>query len=176
MPSYSPPKKNTEYIFYIGLPSQANGNIFQSNPTIAAGDFKVSTDGGALANLSTLPAVTPSSSKMVKVTVSASEMNGDNVTIVGSDAAGGEWKDVIVNIQTVATQIDEIAAAVLTQVVEGSLDVKESLRLFLAVLVGESNGGGTADVVFRDTGDTKDRVAAVVDADGNRISVTLDPS
>jgi len=108
MTSYVTPKKGVEFIFYAGLPSVASTSIFQSTPTIAAGDFKVSIDGGALANLATLPAVTPGSSKMVKFTLSTSEMNGDNITVVGSDAAGGEWKDIIVNIQTSARQIDDL--------------------------------------------------------------------
>lgn len=111
MATYVPPKKNVEYIFYIGLVSQANTKTLQSNPTIAAGDFKVSTDGGALANLGTLPAVTPASSKMVKVTLSAAEMNGDNITVVCSDASGAEWCDLIINFQTAANQVDDLAAA-----------------------------------------------------------------
>ena len=109
MPSYIFPKKNTEFVFYIGLVQQADTKLFQSNPTIAAGDFKVSTDGGALANPATLPAVTPGSSKLVKVTLSASEMNGDNVMLIGSDAAGAEWCDIIVNIQTALRQADDLA-------------------------------------------------------------------
>ena len=106
MASYVPPKKGVEFIFYVSLVSQADANIFKSNPTIAAGDFKVSTDGGALGNLSTLPAVTPASSKMVKITLSTTEMNGDNVTVVCSDAAGTEWCDLTVNIQTVNNFMD----------------------------------------------------------------------
>lgn len=109
MPSYVTPKKNTEYIFYIGLKDQTDTRLFKSNPTIAAGDFKVATDGGTLNNLTTIPAVTPASSKMVKITLSAAEMNGDNVTVVGSDAAGTEWCDVLVNIQTSARQVDDLA-------------------------------------------------------------------
>lgn len=109
MPSYYPPKKNAEYIFYISLASQAQANTFQSNPTLASGDFKVSIDGGALANPATLPAVTPASSKLVKVTLSASEMNGDNIIFIASDAAGAEWRDLTVNIQTAARQIDDLA-------------------------------------------------------------------
>lgn len=108
MTSYVTPKKNTEFIFYVGLSSQSTGQ-FQSNPTIAAGDFKVSKDGGALANLSTLPAVTPAASKMVKITLSSTEMDADNVTVVASDAAGDEWDDLIVNIQTSVRQIDDLA-------------------------------------------------------------------
>jgi hypothetical protein len=109
MASYVTPKKNTAFIHYAGLGSKADSTIFQSNPTIAAGDFKVSIDGGALANLATLPAVTPAGSKMVKFSLSAAEMNGDNITIVCSDAAGAEWCDVIINIQTSARQIDDLA-------------------------------------------------------------------
>lgn len=97
---------------YIGLPSQANPNIFQSNPTLASGDFKVSTDGGSLGNPATLPTVTPASGKMVKVSLSSGEMNGDNITLVCSDASGAEWQDVIINIQTSAQQIDDIPTAV----------------------------------------------------------------
>lgn len=124
MPSYYPPKKNTQYILYIGLASQANATAFQNNPTIAAGDFKVSTDGGALGNLGTLPVVTPASSKMVKITLSTSEMNGDNVTLVGSDAAGAEWRDIIINIQTAAQQIDDLATQASVNTVDDFLDTE----------------------------------------------------
>jgi hypothetical protein len=107
MATYVPAKRATELIFYLGLVSQSTGQ-FQANPTLAAGDVKVSKDGGALANLSTLPAVTPAASKMVKVTLSSTEMTADNVTVVFSDAAGDEWDEVIINIQTAARQIDDL--------------------------------------------------------------------
>jgi hypothetical protein len=107
--SYVPPKKNTQYVFYAALVSQADTKAFQSNPTIATGDFKVSTDGSALQNLNTLPSVDPASSKLVKFTLSASEMNGDNVQIVGSDAAGAEWCDIVINIQSAVQQIDDLS-------------------------------------------------------------------
>lgn len=109
MPSYVTPKKGVEFIFYISLVSQSNTKTMQSNPTIAAGDFKVSIDGGALANPATLPAVTPASSKAVKVTLSTSEMNGDNIVLIASDASGAEWCDLVVNIRTTARQIDDLA-------------------------------------------------------------------
>lgn len=79
--------------------SQGNPLLFQTNPTLAAGDVKIAKDGGAKANLNTLPAVTPAASNDVKVTVSATEMDADNVKIVFSDAAGAEWCDLSVNIQ-----------------------------------------------------------------------------
>ena len=54
MASYSPAKRETAWIGYISLVSQADTKLLKSNPTIAAGDFKVSKDGGALANLTTI--------------------------------------------------------------------------------------------------------------------------
>ncbi len=109
MPSYVTPKKGVEYIFYIGLTQQADTKLLQVNPTIAAGDFKVSIDGAAFANPTTLPAVTPAAGRAVKCVLSTSEMNGDNIIFVASDAAGAEWCDQIINIQTSARQIDDLA-------------------------------------------------------------------
>lgn len=109
MTTYFPPKVSTQYIFYASLVSQANTKVMQANPTIASGDFKVSIDGGALANLGTLPTVTPASGVMVKFTLSTSEMAGANATVVCSDAAGAEWCDAVFNIQTTARQIDDLA-------------------------------------------------------------------
>lgn len=108
MPSFVTPKKNTQYIFYISLVSQADANLFQVNPTLAVGDVKVSTDGGAEANIATLPVVTPATTKRVKVILSAAEMNGDNVSVTFSDVAGAEWADLTINIQTTTSQIDDI--------------------------------------------------------------------
>jgi hypothetical protein len=109
MATYQPPKKNIAYITYVSLVDQSNTKLMKSNPTIASGDFKVSIDGGALANLGTLPTVTPASGVMVKISLSTSEMNGDNITVVCSDAAGAEWCDLVMNLQTSARQVDDLA-------------------------------------------------------------------
>jgi len=54
---YNPPKKNEDFLVRVALEDMANPGSFKASPTIAAGDFKVSIDGGALANLATLPSV-----------------------------------------------------------------------------------------------------------------------
>lgn len=98
---YNPPVKNEDFFIQIALEDYANPGNFKSNPTLAAGDAKVSKDGGALANLTTLPAVAPASSVCVTVTLSATEMNGDYVTIVLIDqTAPKEWCDVLISIPT----------------------------------------------------------------------------
>lgn len=88
------PYKNIGFVYYLSLVSQVSRPQFQSNPTLASGDVKFSADGAALANLGTLPTVTPASGKSVKVTVAASENTGANGEIIFSDAAGAEWDDL----------------------------------------------------------------------------------
>jgi hypothetical protein len=111
MTSYVPVVKNGAggAIFYVSLVSQANTKVMQASPTLAVGDFKVSIDGGALANVSLLPTNTPGASAMVKITLSQAEVNGDNIAVFCSDAAGSEWCDLTVNIQTVSQQINDLA-------------------------------------------------------------------
>jgi hypothetical protein len=96
----APPIKNASYTFCIALTSQASPSIFQVNPTLAAGDVKVDIDGGGLDNLATLPSVIEAG-KLVSVSLSASEMNGNIITIVFSDAADDEWQDLAIVINTV---------------------------------------------------------------------------
>lgn len=71
-----------------------------------------------------------------------------------------------------ADAVDEI----LDDHVEGAISVRQALRLMLAVLVGKASGGGTTSIIFRDTGDSKDRVTVTADSDGNRTAMTLDAS
>lgn len=103
------PVKNAQFIFYVGLVSQASRPQFQANPTLAAGDVKVSTDGAAFANLGSLPAVTPASGRAVKVTLSNTEMNGDDVVVQFVDAAGSEWDELVVHIHTTTRGVDNLA-------------------------------------------------------------------
>jgi len=66
-----------------------------------------------------------------------------------------------------------LADQVFDEVVEGALKARQILRLLLAALAGKSSGGGTSSVAFRDVADSKNRVSATVDDDGNRTAVTL---
>ncbi len=88
---------------------------------------------------------------------------------------------------TVANQVDsnsltgagtpaDVVTALMAEVVEGTYTYKDILHIIMSVLAGKSSGGGTANIKFRDLGDTKDRVDATVDANGNRLSITLDGS
>ncbi len=98
---YNPPKKNEDFIIHVALEDYANPGNFKANPTIASGDFQVSKDDGAFANLTTLPTVAPASSIMVKISLSATEMNADNVVIKCVDqTVPKEWADMVISIPT----------------------------------------------------------------------------
>jgi hypothetical protein len=98
---WNPPVKNEDFEFTVCLESWVSPGQFQSNPTLTAGDVKVSKDGGALSNLTTLPSVEPASGKIVKVALTATEMNADKVTVIFSDqTVPPEWSDYSVTIIT----------------------------------------------------------------------------
>lgn len=109
MATYNTPKRATAFKMYVGLVDQSDTKKVKANPTIAAGDFKVSKDGGAFANLTTLPSANPASGVAVMIDLSATEMTADNVVLSCIDAAGAEWCDQIINIQTTARQLDDLA-------------------------------------------------------------------
>ena len=60
--------------------------------------------------------------------------------------------------------------------VDGTVTFRQSTRLQNAVLAGKASGLATTTAVYRDLADTKDRISATVDADGNRSAVTRDVS
>jgi len=92
-------KYATEFIFY--RPLVTTGALdYKSNPTLAAGDFQVSTDGSAWTNLDTLPSLSPAADNQVKFTVSVAEMTGKQISVRAVDAAGDEWEDDWWTIET----------------------------------------------------------------------------
>ena len=91
--------KDEAYTFYMSLVSMSTGDL-QVNPTIEVGDFKVSVGGAASANLTTLPVVEPAGSVCVKVSLTAAEMGAEQVTLHCKDAAGGEWAEQMLLIET----------------------------------------------------------------------------
>lgn len=58
--------------------------------------------------------------------------------------------------------------------VETGMTPRQGLRLFASVLLGKISGAATTTNTFRDTNDSKNRVTATVDSDGNRTAITLD--
>lgn len=60
--------------------------------------------------------------------------------------------------------------------VEAGWTLRQAMRIMLSVLAGKASGLNTTTARFRDMADSKDRVVAAVDPDGNRGSVARDAS
>ena len=89
------------------------------------------------------------------------------------------------NLDTQLSTIDdfldtEVAAIkAKTDLIPGTVDGKTFIQgwtLMLAVLLGKASGLATTTAIYRAVDDSKDRVTATVDADGNRTALTLDAS
>jgi len=92
------PQRGIAYEFYIGVLDAITGN-FRIDPTILAGDFRVSKDGGAFENLATLPTVQPTGSSNIRVNLSAFEMDSNKIVVEGLDnPVGFQWDGVRVFI------------------------------------------------------------------------------
>lgn len=85
-----------------GLTLITRGAIdFKTNPTLAAGDVKISKDGGAFANVTTLPTVTPAGGLAVRLALSASEVQAKMVMIQFVDQTNPkEWEDLTIRYAT----------------------------------------------------------------------------
>ncbi len=68
------------------------------------------------------------------------------------------------------------AAAVLDEIVEGTITLRQAQRLLMSIGFGKTRDFEINAPRFRDLADSKDRVTASQDANGNRTSVTVDPT
>lgn len=120
---------------------------------------------------------TPDTAGHPKVTVKSGTGTGE-ISLSGGKALLQDASITAAVIATGAVDADALAAdavdEILDEVVEGSLTMRQILRVMLAALAGESTGGGTSTITFRDAADTKARITATVDGSRNRTAVTVD--
>lgn len=84
--------------------------------------------------------------------------------------------DTTTDIPTQIAALNDISVAnIIAGIADGSLDLQEMLRIILAGVACKVSGGGTSTISIRDSADSKDRIVATVDNDGNR-TTTLDGS
>ena len=102
---------------------------------------------------------------------------GSTLTVTTGGALSTIATDAV-NADALATDaVTEIADGLLDLVngIETSLTLRQAARVALAALAGKASGMATTTAVFRNAqADTKNRITATVDADGNRSAVTLD--
>lgn len=70
---------------------------------------------------------------------------------------------------------DDVTGAVLEAVIEPGLTLRQALRLLAAATAGKLSGGGSTTVTIRNAvDDSKNRIVATVDSEGNRTAITYD--
>ena len=106
MASTWPPVKGSAFSLEANLVSQADTDVFQSSPTLAAGDVLVIKDGVIDGNIDTLPTAIVGALDTLLVSLSAAEMNADRITVRFADVAGAEWQSVSYTIYTSAQTLD----------------------------------------------------------------------
>ncbi len=98
--------------------------------------------------------------------------------ITGAAADATDLKlQVVVDLPgtSAGASASDVATEVLdTQEVETGFSIRETMRLMAAALAGKVSGAATTTVVIRDLNDSKDRITATVDSNGNRSAVTKD--
>lgn len=104
-----PPVKASAFSFDVTLVDSANRPYFRITPTLAVGDVTVSKDGAAFNNIAALPTA---NGYQVRVSLSATEMNADRVSVLFHDVAGNEWDDLLMEIYTDTVSTGGIAQAV----------------------------------------------------------------
>lgn len=111
------------------------------------------------------------SAKVATDAIGAAQLAADAVTEIQSGLATSAAVAALPTANGNADALLDRAAGV-----ETGLTVRQAMRLMAAALFGKASGLDTTTAVFRDTGDTKNRISAIVDANGNRTAVTLDAS
>ena len=130
--------------------TQVNGT---AAPNLVGGRFDASV--GAMAN--------------AVITAAAHAAGAIDAAAIAADAIGAS--------ELATDAANEIADALLDRAnaIETGLTLRQAMRLIAAADAAKLSGAATATVVIRNAvADSKDRITATVDADGNRSAITYD--
>jgi hypothetical protein len=99
------PQAGVQWVQSVSLFSTAEPGTLQVDPVLTAGDFLLYQNNVLIGNLTTLPVTTPAGSRVVLLTVTAGEMIGLRVDVVGHDP-DGTWGDIHVPLRLAQTSGD----------------------------------------------------------------------
>ncbi len=99
-----------------------------------------------------------------------------NAVAISGDTTAADNAELFFDGTGYPTAQNAIADALLDRSagIETGFTPRQAARIILASQGAKVSGAATTTVTIRDVGDTKDRIVATVDADGNRTAVTLD--
>ena len=164
----------------VGVTPTVTGRIDAAISTRLAGGSYVSPDNAGIAAVKAktdnLPSDPADQSLVIAATDAIMTAVGDVPTNAELATALATADDAVLAAISALPTASANAAALLDlpDGVEAGLTLRQWLRIGGASLFGKASGLGTATARFRDKADSKDRIVATVDADGNRSAVTLD--
>jgi hypothetical protein len=140
----------------------------------------ISKNGGAFATPT--GAVTELSGGWYKIAANATDSDTLGQIVIHATSAGADpcddksYEVVLLDPQTAVPTAAANAAGLLDLAagVETGLTFRQALRGIVATLFGKVSGAATTTISIRDQADTKDRIVATVDANGNRSAITKD--
>ena len=160
-----------EQTAYVGDSIKVLVNVIDSTGAHVAATINTSTT--RLNGFSTVPTVNTISTgiyEIVFASVTPAPAEGDRLICkVNGDISGTAWSEYAVPIKIIGKSSDVLAAGD----VDG-FNLEEAMKICLSALGAKVSGAGTTTITFRAADDSKDRITATVDTDGNRSSITLD--
>lgn len=181
--------KTTPIVLYPEEAGDLRVDVVQiSGDTTAADNLESFTDGTGYAgtnnviptvttvtNLTNAPTNGDLTATMKTSVTTAATAATPTVTLADGAITAAKIATGAIDADAIATDaVTEIVAGVWAYVTEGAITAVQVMRGLAAVMMGKSTGGGTTAVAFRDLADSKDRIAATVDTDGNRTAITRD--
>jgi len=167
--------KTDQFVFSVANQVDANtltGGISESGIRSAVGLSSANLD----TQLGNIPTVSEFEARTIIAAFYFDPANDPvaNVTLVdtttnNSDMRGTDSANTIVPPTT-----SQIASAILSSGDVDGYSLEETLKLCLAVLAGKISGAGTGTITIRSADDSRNRIVATTDNDGNRLSITLD--
>jgi len=170
-----------------------DGKTAETALTLSQADIRLSKNGGDFAPKNDANAATHDENGYYDCALNDTDTNtaGTLVLAVAESGALPVWHEFMIlpanvfdslisGLDYLDVEVATLKAAAIDSIVddvlEGTLTLRQALRLLLAFAAGKASGGGTISVKFRDQADGKDRITMTVDSSGNRSAVTVDGS
>ena len=156
---------------YVGDDIKVLVNVVDSTGSHVAAVIDTSTT--RLNGYSTVPTVNTINTGIYEIvfsSVTPAPAEGSRLICkINGAISGVAWSEYAVPIKIIGKSSDVLAAGD----VDG-FNLEEAMKICLSALGAKVSGAGTTTITFRAADDSKDRITATVDTDGNRSSITLD--
>jgi hypothetical protein len=146
---------------------------------VGAATATLTTTGSVVASLAAVGSASPALSTSATARAKGNMVGSATMSLSASATRYATGKlEGSVNLGAVAIGADTFSNYLLDeQDIETGLTLRQALRVVAAASAGKVSGAETATVTFRNAqADTKNRIVATVDGNGNRVGVTLDVS